>query len=90
MRTVVGARADYINMNSTSFIMAENSGNAAAVNVSPKFSLILDPWEKTEFFFNAGGGIHSNDARGVIYKIDPTTGLASSQVPALAATTGME
>ena len=90
MRTVVGARADYINMNSTSFILAENSGNAAAVNVSPKFSLILGPWEKTEFFFNAGGGIHSNDARGVIYKIDPTTGLASSQVPALAATTGME
>lgn len=90
MRTVVGARADYINMNSQSYLIPENSGSASAVNISPKFSLILGPWEKTEFYFNAGGGIHSNDARGVIYKIDPTTGMAASPVPALTATNGME
>ena len=90
MRTVLGARVDYINMNSTSYAFAENSGNASAVNVSPKFSLVLGPWDKTEYFFNYGGGIHSNDARGVIYRLDPTTGAATSQVPALVATRGME
>ena len=90
LRTVVGARVDYLNMNSSSFTLADNSGNASATQVSPKFSLILGPWNKTEYFFNYGGGIHSNDARGVIYRVNPTTGAAASQVPALVATQGME
>ena len=90
MRTVLGARLDYITMNSTSYALPENSGNAAAAHVSPKFSLILGPWERTEYFFNYGGGFHSNDARGVIYTVDPTTGAPAAQVPALVATTGME
>ena len=90
LRTVVGARVDYLNMNSSSFTLADNSGNASATQVSPKFSLILGPWNKTEYFFNYGGGIHSNDARGVIYRVDPTTGAPASQVPALVATQGME
>jgi len=90
MRIVLGARVDYINMSSTSYALAANSGNAAAANVSPKFSLVLGPWNKTEYFFNYGGGIHSNDARGVIYRVAPATGAAASQVPALVATRGME
>jgi hypothetical protein len=33
--------------------------------LSPKGSLILGPWERTEWNISAGMGFHSNDARGV-------------------------
>ena len=90
LRTVIGARADYINMTSTSFLQSQNAGSASAAVASPKVSLIFEPWQKTEFFLNAGGGIHSNDARGVIYRVDPNTGLPLTQVPALVQTFGKE
>ncbi len=90
LRTVIGARADYINMTSTSFLQSQNAGSASAAVASPKVSLIFGPWQKTEFFLNAGGGIHSNDARGVIYRVDPNTGLPLTQVPALVQTFGKE
>jgi hypothetical protein len=32
--------------------------------VSPKLSVILGPWRNSELYLNAGGGFHSNDARG--------------------------
>ncbi len=52
--------------------LAENSGKASDSIASPKFSLVLGPWSKTEFFFNAGSGFHSNDARGTTITVDPT------------------
>ena len=38
--------------------------SASDTQVSPKLSLVAGPFAKTEFFFNAGRGLHSNDARG--------------------------
>ena len=38
------------------------------------------PWDKTEYFVNAGYGFHSNDARGVFTTIDPKTNLAVDPV----------
>ncbi|WP_442782696.1 TonB-dependent receptor [Collimonas fungivorans] len=90
LRTLVGVRADRVNMDMTSYSLPQNSGSAAGSRVSPKLSLIFGPWAKTEFFVNAGKGFHSNDARGVINTIDPTTGTPASPVPALAGSSGKE
>ena len=90
-RTIVGLRQDYINMDLTALANPLNSGNARDQKTSPKFSWILGPWEKTELFYNYGKGFHSNDARGVIDKWDPTQpGVASSPVPALVGSIGKE
>jgi TonB family protein len=51
-----------------------NSGTANAALLLPKASLILGPWQKTEFYFNFGEDYHSNDARGVTATIDAKTG----------------
>ena len=52
--------------------LAANSGSADDSIVSPKFSLILGPWQETEPFVNVGKGFHSNDARGTTIRVDPT------------------
>jgi outer membrane receptor protein involved in Fe transport len=55
--------------------LAANSGSADDSIVSPKFSLILGPWQETELFVNVGKGFHSNDARGTTIRVDPTDGV---------------
>lgn len=42
-----------------------NTGSRSATITSPKLSVTLGPWAGTTVFLNAGGGYHSNDARGV-------------------------
>ncbi|WP_426172303.1 TonB-dependent receptor [Pseudoduganella sp. R-34] len=46
---------------------------------SPGISLAFGPWERTEFYLNAGRGFHSNDARGVTQAQEPATPLARSR-----------
>jgi outer membrane receptor protein involved in Fe transport len=89
-RSLLGVRADRVAMDMTSYAVPANSGDASGAKISPKASLIFSPWEKTELFLDAGKGFHSNDARGVIGKIDSTTGLPSTPVPALASSFGEE
>ena len=90
-RTMVGLRQDFIRMNMTALANPLNSGNASDFKTSPKFSWVIGPWEKTELFFNYGKGFHSNDARGVIDKWDPTQpGVVASPVPALVGSMGKE
>jgi outer membrane receptor protein involved in Fe transport len=90
LRSVVGLRADGARFWVDSLSNAANSGKARDNMVSPKLSLILGPWAKTEFFFNAGRGLHSNDARGTTATVDPRTGDAVDKVPGLVASRGME
>ncbi|KQV92490.1 TonB-dependent receptor [Pelomonas sp. Root1237] len=90
LRGVVGLRADEARFKVHSYSNAPNSGSASAHLLSPKFSLIAGPWAKTEFFFNAGRGFHSNDARGTTATIDPKTGDAVDKVPGLVAARGLE
>ncbi len=90
LRTLVGVRSDTINLDVNSRVLPQNSGNVTDNRVSPKLSVILGPWAKTEFFINAGQGFHSNDARGVTAKTDPTTGMPATAVPALVGSTGKE
>jgi hypothetical protein len=90
LRTVAGLREDTVSMDMTSYALPQNSGNASGSRFSPKLSAIFGPWAKTEFFVSAGKGFHSNDARGVIDKVDPTTGAPASAVPALVSAVGKE
>jgi outer membrane receptor protein involved in Fe transport len=46
-------------------------GPRGGSQASPKLSLILSPWEKTELYVNLGRGFHSNDARGTTIRVDP-------------------
>lgn len=90
LRTVAELREEYIAMDMTSSSNPQNSGNASESKLSPKLSLIFGPWYKTEYFINAGQGFHSNDARGVINKVDPSTGAPAYPVPAIVGSTGKE
>lgn len=69
LRSVTGLRHDHVDVDVGSSIAA-NSGQASAGLTSPKLSLVLGPWRKTEYFFNAGQGFHSNDARGATARVD--------------------
>ena len=84
LRTLAGVRADHVAMDVLDRL-ADARGRAAGTTLSPKLSLVLGPWARTEFFANAGRGFHSNDARGVVASAG--TGGA---VPALVASKGAE
>jgi outer membrane receptor protein involved in Fe transport len=88
-RSVLGVRFDYFNFSDTSNI-PENSGQSSDQIASPKLALIFGPWSKTEYFFDAGYGFHSNDARGVFTVVDPKTGETVTQVTPLVRTKGAE
>ncbi|WP_422015199.1 TonB-dependent receptor [Roseateles sp.] len=90
LRGVVGLRADQARFKVDALTNAANSGSASAHLLSPKFALIAGPWARTEFFFNAGRGFHSNDARGTTATVDPKTGDPVEKVPGLVAARGME
>ena len=90
LRTLAGVREQFISMNMDALATPQNRGNASGRKTLPKLSLIFGPWARTEFFVNAGKGFHSNDARGVIDRIDSITGLPSSHVPPLVGSFGRE
>ncbi len=89
-KTLLGVREDAILLNMEARVNPENSGNTSGTKLSPKMSLIFSPWQKTEIFINYGKGFHSNDARGVIDKIDPITDTPADAVPALVGSVGKE
>ena len=94
LRSTVGLRADQLRTRVQALSMAVNSGTAQATQWSPKLSLVAAPFsgrfEKTELFFNAGRGMHSNDARGTTITRDPKTGAPVDKVPPLVAARGLE
>jgi outer membrane receptor protein involved in Fe transport len=89
MRTVAGGRGDWYKARVVSDNPL-NSGNASDFIASPKFSLIFGPFQRTEFFVNAGYGFHSNDVRGVTITVDPVSGLPADKVPFLVRSKGAE
>jgi outer membrane receptor protein involved in Fe transport len=90
LRAVGGLRADHVRNHVDALTLAANGGRSSATQVSPKLSLIAGPFAKTEFFFNAGRGLHSNDARGTTATVDPKTGDPVDKVPPLVASRGFE
>ena len=89
LRSIAGVRADRYDFDVTSSI-AQNSGTKSASIVSPKLSLVFGPWAKTEYFFNAGYGFHSNDARGVTEQLTPKERLPTDPVTPLVRAKGAE
>ena len=89
IRTVLGVRADRFNFKVNSSDLA-NSGQTAAIKVSPKLNLIVGPFNKTEFYAGVGSGFHSNDARGTTITVEPKTGLPADKVQPLVRSRGLE
>jgi outer membrane receptor protein involved in Fe transport len=67
-RTVAGLRGDYFRFNNLGLTSSTGDNNTATVNdfiTSPKLNVVFGPWARTEYYYRAGNGYHSNDARGV-------------------------
>ncbi|TYL95693.1 TonB-dependent receptor plug domain-containing protein [Bradyrhizobium rifense] len=91
LRTTVGWRGDYYAADVTSLFNASNSGHVDASLGSPKFRMVLGPFNQTEFFLGAGYGMHSNDARGATTTEDPSDPATKlSPSPLLVRTRGAE
>src|SRR5205085_4255293 len=90
LRTTVGIREDIF----AGRVLSDtplNSGNAQASMTSPKAGIVLGPWYKTEFFGNAGYGLHSNDIRGATITVDPNDRVTPlDRVPLLVRSKGAE
>jgi outer membrane receptor protein involved in Fe transport len=71
-RSIVGIRGESYRFDVQSDT-PQNSGSTSAGMGLPKASLVFGPWNKTEYFLNAGESFHSNDARGVVATVDPKT-----------------
>ena len=69
-RSILGVRGDSYQFDVNSDTAA-NSGNKKDAIISPKLSLVFGPWDKTEYYLNAGRGFHSNDARGTTIAVNP-------------------
>nr|WP_255608597.1 TonB-dependent receptor [Methylosinus sp. Sm6] len=67
-----------------------NTGSKSGTMGSPKFGLVLGPFEQTELFLNYGEGFHSTDARGTVTRLSPADGSALSPVPLLVKQRGAE
>jgi TonB dependent receptor/TonB-dependent Receptor Plug Domain len=89
LRSVAGLRADRVDAKVSSNI-APNSGQRHDTITSPKVSLIFGPWQRTEFFVNAGQGFHSNDARGMTAKVTAKSGDPIDAAVPLVRTRGSE
>jgi hypothetical protein len=89
VRTVIGMRGDLYDVDVGSSEPV-NSGTETAARPSPKLTLALGPWARTEFYVNYGWGFHSNDARGATITRDPTTGEPAERVDPLVRGRGAE
>lgn len=90
LRTSIGLRGDLYDARVSSDTLV-NSGHSRDGIVSPKFGIVLGPWSRTEFFFNAGRGFHSNDVRGTTITVDPADRVTPvARVPLLVRAQGAE
>jgi hypothetical protein len=89
LRTMAGLRADVYQF-SVAANDRVNSGAGVAGLVSPKLTAVFGPWRGTEFYANAGMGFHSNDARGAVINVDPSTREAVDPVTPLVRARGAE
>lgn len=96
LRTVAAIRGDLAYYDVTSLVNPANSGTATSLLPSPKVSLIVGPWDKTEFYAQGGFDFHSNDGRGATQNVEPVSadnpypGTTSAKIPGLIQTKGAE
>jgi TonB-dependent receptor-like protein len=89
VRTTLGLRADAYEFAVTADNPL-NSGDGSDHLVSPKVGVVLGPWTGTEIYANAGVGFHSNDARGAVIRVDPSSGERVDRVTPLVRARGAE
>jgi outer membrane receptor protein involved in Fe transport len=89
LRSITGLRGEAYDFTVDSNLSA-NSGKASDQMVTPKFSLVFGPWQKTELYLNFGHGFHSNDARGTTITQEPGSGNPVNRVKPLVRTKGSE
>ncbi|MCB1009901.1 MAG: TonB-dependent receptor [Acidobacteria bacterium] len=89
LRLGLGVRLDHYGAEVDSNLAA-NSGSATDWLLSPKASLAWRVADSTELYLAAGGGYHSNDARGATIRVDPVTGEPAARVPPLVRAWGSE
>lgn len=70
--------------------LAANSGRREDLLLSPNLSFAFGPWKHTELYLNLGGGHHSNDARGAVIRVDPSTGEPAERVDPLVRARGVD
>lgn len=78
LRVVAGGRADLFDFSvedTRSMRDPVVSGVRQSGIANPKLSVIVSPWRWLDLYLNGGGGFHSNDARGVVRRVDPVTPL---------------
>ena len=88
LRTTLGLRADGLGAR-VDALDAANSGATRAALASPKLSVALGPWRRTEIYANAGSGFHSNNALGTTLTRD-AFGQPAERVTPLVRATGIE
>ena len=93
-RTVLGLREDAYTFDVRSDLASRwamlNEGARTAAITSPKASLIFTPSSAAEFYVSGGLGFHSNDARGTVIRVDPSSGDPVSRVDPLVRSRGGE
>ena len=68
LRTDIGAREEFYQVHDRSETTGFD-GSKAVTLLQPKGSLTIGPWQRTELYFSAGRGFHSDDARGVLQPV---------------------
>ena len=79
LRSQVGLRGDVYHAQVERHDAIGSSGSASDVLWSPKLGVVWGPWHNTEYFFNAGYGFHSNDARGAANPHQPAPALVRAK-----------
>ncbi len=82
-RSELGFREDIYDVSVNDYTNSANSGHQIATLPSPKLSLIFGPWDKTEFYTQAGFGFHSNDARATTATVNPDGSSVGTNLPLL-------
>lgn len=88
-RSEAGLRADGYYFSAASDYPG-NSGHRSDGVISPKLTLVLGPWNKTEYYVQGGLGFRTNDTRGIFTATAPDTGTPSRQVAPIVKSRGAE
>ncbi|MEO0997171.1 MAG: TonB-dependent receptor [Pseudomonadota bacterium] len=89
LRLQAAVRGDAVDY-SVDAALAPNSGSGSDVQLSPKLTVAYQLTDALEVYGNVGRGMHSNDVRGAELRVDPASGEAADEAPALVASEGGE
>ena len=76
LRLLAGLRADYYDFDVTAINPTSFAGSATDSQVSPSAGIAYAASNNVELYASWGRGFHSNDARGVVNRLEPIDGLA--------------